>query len=335
MSATRFWLGLGMAVLAAGPLSAAGSVAETPAVPDSAATAAADAVEKAFQALIADDDAAQAEVDRWIQETKTDDSQGPDLSGITLKARIEQRLEPVRRAYERFVQRHPDHVRARLAFGSFLNDISLDDEALVQWKKARDLDPNNPAAWNNLADYYSRHGPTRLAFECLDEAIRIKPSEAVYQRNLATLVFLYRNEARIHYRLADEQQVLRRTLELYQKARRFDPNNFQLATDLAQVYYYLKPEKVENPARLKAAGDKLTDEALRAWLEARALARTDLDREGVAVHLARVCLRAGRLDQARQYLGEIKNSSLAAGKEALEQTLQKLEKGEPVPLSEL
>jgi len=313
-----------MAVLTDAPLTAATNTVATPADPRAAAVASADPVEREFRKLLEDDDAAHAEVHGWIQENEKFSQAGADYTSVTLNARITRRITPVREAYEKFLERHPQHVRARLAFGSFLNDVGLDEEALSQWEKARDLDPGNPAAWNNLADYYSRHGPTRRAFECLDAALRLKPSEAVYHRNLATLVFLYRPEAREHYRLADEQQVLRRALELYRQARRLDPEDFTLATDLAQVYYQLKPEKTEDPIQTKAAADRLTDEAVRAWVEARSLARNELDREGVGVHLARICMTAGRLDQARQYLAQVKHSGLVTAKQALERDLDQL-----------
>jgi len=318
-----WWARFLLAALAAGSLNAATNAVVAPSDTQPAAAAAPDPLEQEFQRLLADDDAAQAEVDGWIQENEKFLKEGADFTSVTLNARITRRLTPVRTSYEAFLVRHPQHLRARLAYGSFLNDIGFDELALAQWEKARDIDPKNPAAWNNLADYYSRHGPTQRAFECLDEAIRINPAEAVYSRNLATLVFLYRPEARLHYRLADDQQVLRRALELYQQARRLNPDDFTLATDLAQVYYHLQPAPSDDPVAAKAAADKLTDDALKAWIEARSLARSDLDREGVAVHLARVCASAGRVEQARRYLGDIKHPGLAAAKVDLEQDLTK------------
>ncbi len=90
-----------------------------------------------------------------------------------------------------------------------------------------------------------------------------------------------------------------------------------------------------DPAALKASADKLVDEGLRAWQDARALARSDLDREGIAVHLARICLTAGRWDEARQHLTQIQHPSLDTAKQALESALERFEKGEPVPSGEL
>lgn len=285
--------------------------------PPAAEAPAGDPVETAYRNLLAEDDAAQAEINRWLRATNAFRDRGVDFSNFTLNSKIEQRLAPVRKAYQDFVDLHPDHVRARLAFGSFLGDLGDHDAAVAQWEKARDLDPKNPAAWNNLADYYSRHAMPDKAFACLDEARKLNPTEVVYVRNLATLVFLERAAAQEHYHLTDEQAVLRRALELFRQARQGEPEDFPLATDLAQVFYYLKPEPKADPAEAKVAAAKLTDDALQAWQDARKLARTELEREAVGLHLARVCLAAGRRDQARAYLAEVKQPALVESRQAL------------------
>jgi tetratricopeptide (TPR) repeat protein len=283
----------------------------------------ADPIEQAYARLLARDDAAHAEVDGWIRENEVFSAGGADYTAITLNARIERRLKPVRDAYEGFLLRHPKHVRARLAFGSFLSGIGEDDAALAQWERARDLDPDNPAAWNNLADHFARLGPLRKAFECLDRAVALRPSEAVYVRNLASLVFLSGDEARDHYKLPDEQAVLRRALDLYRRARQLDPDNFTLATDLAQVYYRLEPPHSVDAAHAKAATDQFADEALAAWQDARKLARTELDRQGISLHLARICLAQERWADARRHLDAITEPSLAPLKQDLVRVLDR------------
>ncbi len=60
--------------------------------------------------------------------------------------RIQQRLETERREYENFLQRHPDHVNAHLAFGSFLYDTHDEDGAVEQWDTPLRLAPKNPAS---------------------------------------------------------------------------------------------------------------------------------------------------------------------------------------------
>jgi len=79
----------------------------------------ADAVEKEYEKLMEDDDAAQAEVDQWIQDNEKFATQGAGLSQPEMKRKITARFEPIKQAYEDFLRRHPNHAKARIAYGSF------------------------------------------------------------------------------------------------------------------------------------------------------------------------------------------------------------------------
>jgi tetratricopeptide (TPR) repeat protein len=205
-----------------------------------AAAAPDDPVEKEFEKLLEDDEAAQEEADKWIREANAFQAKGAGFSRETLTARIEQRLAPVKKAYADFLQRHPEHVEARLAYGSFLYDTHEEEEAVAQWERARQLDPKNPAALNNLAHHYGHQGPVKKAFEYYGKAIELKPDEPVYFQNFATTMYLFRRDAMELYGIT-EQEVFDRSLELYRKALKLDPKNFPLATDYAQSYYGIKP----------------------------------------------------------------------------------------------
>ena len=283
-----------------------------------------DPVTREFRALMEKDDQAHDEVDGWIKQNMSDLEQG-GIGSATLPMRIEQRLKPVRETYEEFLLRHPTHTGARLAFGSFLNDQGKEDEALQQWEKARELDPKNPAAWNNLADIYSHRGPVTKAFEYLDQAIELNPAESVYYQNLGILVSIFRKDAKEHYALADDQQVFRRALKLYRKARELNPSDYPLATDVAQLYYQLEPAPTTDTTERVAAEQKLFDDALAAWRYAEKVARDDLEREGVYVHLARLCGTKGRFTEAREYLAQVKHPDYVAMKKRLAKSIDEKE----------
>lgn len=259
-----------------------------------------------FQRVMAVDDAAHEEIDKWIKDNGAFAKKGAGLADAVLSLKIEQRLEPVKRAYEEFLQRHPQHARGQLAFGSFLNDLGEEAEARKRWEKALELDPTNPAAFNNLANSYGQTGPVVKAFELYRKAIELNPRQAIYYHNLGSVIVLHRKEAAAHYRIT-EQQVLRNALELYRLAEKFDPANFQLATDIAQVYYGFEP-----PAH---------EAAIAAWSRAQALARADQEREATHLHLARVKAAAGKLNEARVHLDAVTDASLAGVKSRLAREL--------------
>jgi len=269
-----------------------------------------DPVEKEYKKLLEQDDAAQEEVDKWIRDEAAFREQGAGLPGATLRARVEHRLKPVREAYEDFLRRHPEHARAHLAYGSFLHETHDEEGGVEHWEKARELDPKNPAAWNNLANHYGHRSPVKKAFEYYAKAIELNPREPVYYQNFATTVFLFRQDAMEFYKI-NEQQVFSKSLGLYRQAIELDPNNFVLASDYAMTYYGIKPVP--------------TDEALGAWEYALKVAPNETDREGVFVHLARFKLNAGRFDEARKDLNSVTNEVYDVLKNRLLRNLEKQE----------
>lgn len=315
-----FWLGL---------LSAAFATNQVVAVSNHVARAtgihlpleAADSpVEQAFQRLLEEDQDALDQVDRWILEERRLADQGAGIGGAALNAKIEERLKPVEDAYREFIKEHPDHIRARLALGSFLHETGREAEGVAIWEDACARAPRNPAAWNNLANHYAHRGPVKRGLEYFEQAIKLNPAEPVYRRNLATVVFLFRKDAREYYGLPDDQAVLWRSLEFYEAALERAPKDFTLATEVAQVYYFLRPRGENAPE----AAAKLTDQCLAAWRRARSLTDDPRAQEGVEIHMARVCHNAGRFAEARQHLDRVSDPVYATVKKALVRRLREL-----------
>jgi tetratricopeptide (TPR) repeat protein len=296
----------------------AAAAAATPSPPTNAAPAALpfavptphpeDPVEKAYEALLKLDDQAQEELDRWIREA---DAAGPRADAAALQSRINERIGAVDRAYSEFLDKHPRHVRARVAYGSFLNDTGRDGAAREEWEQALKLDPKNPAIYNNLATYYGHRGPVTNAFVHYEKAIELAPDESLYYHNFGTTVFLFRRDVMEHYKFTDEQKVFDKALALYEKAVELDPDNFILASDVAQTYYGIKPPR--------------HDQALAAWRRAYELASDDLERQAVRVHFARIQVQAGRFDDARSQLSKVDHPDLSYLRGLVQRTLERKE----------
>src|SRR5262249_34448923 len=151
-----------------------------------------DPVDVEYHKIMEDDDKALAEVDEMIRNNNSFAEKGGGAPNDTLNSRILKRIAPVKKEYEDFLERHPKHVQARIAYGSFLSETKDEDAAAEQWDIARQTDPKNPAPWNNLANVYGHHGPVKKAFEYYAKAIELNPNEAVYYQNMATTVYLFR-----------------------------------------------------------------------------------------------------------------------------------------------
>jgi len=270
-----------------------------------------DPQEKELAELMSGDDAAMAEVDKWIRDNRAFAAQGAGETNEALNRRIRERFDSIRRSYEDFLRRYPDFARGHLAYSSFLNDIGDENAAGEQCEIAARLDPKNPAAWNQLANYCGEHGPITNAFIDYTKAIDLDPTEPVYYQNLATTVYLFRKDARAFYGI-EEPQVFDKALALYRKAMQLDPQNFLLAADYAESYYGIHPLR--------------TNDALAAWTNAFQIAHDDNEREGARIHLARVDIAAGHFAEARIQLNNVTNAAFADTRNRLERNLAEREK---------
>jgi tetratricopeptide (TPR) repeat protein len=257
-----------------------------------------------LRTLMEQDDAALAEVNSWAstnQIAATDTN-----AAVALQHKIKERLKEVSSAYEHFLREHPNNARGYLAYGSFLTDIGNEEAAKVQYDNSKQIDPKNPAVWNQLANYYGEFGELTNAFADYAEAIRLDPTEPVYYQNFATTVYLYRKDAREFYGIT-EQQVFDKALGLYQAAMKLSPNDLVLATDYAESYYGIRPLR--------------TNDALVAWTNCLRICKDDNEREGILIHLARTKIAAGMFDEAQGIINTITNPVFADLTNRLEHSL--------------
>lgn len=261
-----------------------------------------DPAEKELEQVMTEDDDAMAEVDKWIRENNAFAAQGAGESKAELNRRILARLDVIRKKYQDYLRRYPNSTRGHLAYASFLNNMGEEDAAKAENEKARQLDPQDSAAWNNLANYYGENGPITNAFIYYAKAIELDPSEPVYYQNLAVMVYLYRTDAKGFYHI-DEQQVFDKALALYRKAMQRDPDNFALVTEYAESYYGIRPLR--------------TNDAFLAWSNALQVAHNDVEREGVYIHLARIHMLAGQYNEGRNQLDAVTNEMYATLKQTV------------------
>ena len=253
-------------------------------------------IELEFRQLLELDDKVHDEVDEWISNNAKLTVKQVGVDPASLDLQVRNRLSEVGGVYEAFLNRHSGHVRARLAYGSFFSDINEIDKAMAQWTKARDLAPKNPVAWNNLGKAYGKQGRIAEAFRHFAKAAELAPREALYHRNLATLIFSYPDDAARYY-LIDRSRIVPKSLELFKKARSLEPKNFTLATDAAMAH------SGTQPFQAKAA--------LAAWNDALSLAPSPVAAEGVRIHLARIHAYLGEADTARELLAKVHETQFA------------------------
>jgi tetratricopeptide (TPR) repeat protein len=281
------------------------------------------AVDRDLRRLMELDDEALEEIDRWIEEEQAARHEGVSLGEVTLRARILERVRPVREGYEGFLKRHSDHAAGHLAYASFLMEIGEEGLAVEHMETSRRLDPKNPAAWNNLANHYGHRGPVVKAFEYYAQAIDLNPREPTYYQNLATTVYLFRKDAREFYDI-DEEAVFEKALGLYREAMKLDPGNFLLAADYAQSYYGMQSLGLVRPDEREAISRRIAERAIEAWNGVLKLATDELQRQSTLIHLARNKITAGRLTEARADLVAVTLEEVLPLKQRVQRNLERL-----------
>lgn len=301
LSSLVLFLALGRAVHGAEPA----SHQPPPALVDTNRQAVAQAIARLEKAS-ADADAA---IERWLVKGRSIDRTN-DSALAELDRRIQNRLAEVDREYQDLVAGHPRNDAARVAYAGFLAEsMRAEEQAQDQLETALTITTNNPDVYNNLANIYGHIGSVRQAFDFYERAIALNPAEPVYFHNFGTTVFLFRTDVREHYGI-NEQQVFDKALGLYDQAMRLDPTNYTLACDVALTYYGITPRR--------------TEAALVAWTNALRWATTPVERESVEIHLARVKLLAGRLEEARAHLHAVTNQAHLDLRRRLERNLRKM-----------
>jgi Tfp pilus assembly protein PilF len=251
-----------------------------------------DVADRKYQELLRTEETVDEEISQLGERRVEAERNGEAAKSAQLERRIEERARDVRRAYEQFLRAHPRHAAARISYGALLFQNGEEQAAVKQWESAARADPKNPDSWTSLAHYYQHRGPVKKAFHNYAKAIELRPNEPAYIRSLAGCVYVFRKDAREYYRIT-EHEVFRKAIQLYRRALEVDPKNFELATELAESFYLMKPF----PAT----------EALAAWNDALKLAETDFQRESVYLHMARVAMNSGHFAEAQQRLEAVTN----------------------------
>jgi tetratricopeptide (TPR) repeat protein len=272
-----------------------------------------------YYKILQKDEEALQKIEKITEEFQAFADKGAAGPRAAMFAKIDAIVEEVKKAYDEFLKKNPKHVEGFLAYGSFLNELGEEEAAIEIWEKARAIDPKNPSAWNNLANIFGHIGPIKKAFQYYEKAIELDPTEPVYLQNLATTTYLFRKDAAETYRI-DEAAVFNKALDLYRQAMKLDPTNIVLATDYAQSYYGIRPLR--------------TNDAIAAWEHCLTLAKSEVEKEGIYLHLARVELNSGKFEEAQKHLDMVKDPAMKELKARLQRNLEKKQKPDAIGESE-
>jgi tetratricopeptide (TPR) repeat protein len=162
-------------------------------------------------------------------------------------ARYRGLIQQQRDRYEKFFQKYPDNWYQRHRYAWFLADNHLADDAAAQWRRVIEQAPTFPYAYNNLGTLYNHMGQDLEAILLYRKAIELFPDDADFHVNLAVNYSTHRSEASKEFGW-DLPRVFHECILSYQRARALKPQDLEIAYDLASQYILAKFFDVQNTA---------------------------------------------------------------------------------------
>ncbi len=194
--------------------------------------------------------------------------------------------------FGRFIETYPHNWYARHRLAWFLESVGNWPEAARQWRRVIEMAPGFPYAYNNLGSLYDHMGRGPEAAQLYRIAIALYPDEAVFHLNLAVSYSTKRYELMQIYQW-DHERVWNECIASYRRARELEPEDSQIAYDLASQYVMAPYFGVEETA----------DEALKAWEDYLGLDLTPQKRGMGCRNVGRIYLTEKRdYDEAIRWL---------------------------------
>jgi len=218
------------------------------------------------------------------------------------EADFTRQMQELCRAYDSLLSDNPKFAAAYAAYGYLLGKLGMEDESVGMLLRANQYDPEIPLVKNQIGNYLAEHGKPLEAVNYYLAAIRLAPDEPLYHYQLGTLLH---NSRADFIRSGDWEAsaVDRASHEGFRQAADLAPARFEFVYRYAESFYDL-PEPD-------------WDGALKVWGRLEAQAGSEIERQAIRLHAAKVCLESGRRDHALALLGTIDEAALAAQREKL------------------
>lgn len=208
--------------------------------------------------------------------------------------------------HERQLELHPDSAAVHFAYAEFLADQGEMQAAVSHLRTAQMLDPLNAAIANSLGGVYLRMGRAALSAEQFQRAVDSASEVAAYHYNLGNVEFLLRRDLTAAWRI-ETPALLQKALAEFREASRLSPQNLEYARGYAETFYGLP--------------DPNWIEAEAAWKHVLSLSPQG---DFAYLQLARVSLKLGHKEEARQFLDRIHDERHDSLKQKLRDQADKL-----------
>lgn len=208
--------------------------------------------------------------------------------------------------HQQQLELHPDSAAVHFAYAEFLADHGEMRAAVAHLRTAQMIDPLNAAIANSLGGVYLRMGRAALSAEQFQRAVTSASEVAAYHYNLGNVEFLLRHDLTAAWQI-ETPALLQKALTEYREASRLSPQNMEYARGYAETFYGLP--------------DPNWTEAEAAWKHVLSLSPQG---DFAYLQLARVSLKLGHKEEARQFLDQIHDARHDSLKQKLRAQADKL-----------
>ena len=236
-----------------------------------------------------------ASVKTWI-EIRAAHEAAEALANPNVPAKEHLRVEQI---YYQLVRDNPRSVPAQNALAAFLWKNGKAEAAVLHWRTAQLLEPENGEAASSLGGAYLRMGRVRQAAEQFLLAVRFESNNPDYHFDLGNIEFVLRDDLTAAWKI-DSAELLQRALFQFREASRLAPTDLEYARAYAETFYGMP-----NPD---------WEEAQIAWQHYLELST---NRNFGYLQLARVSLKRHKKAEALSFLDKILDPSYSQVKEKL------------------
>lgn len=198
------------------------------------------------------------------------------------------------------VAESPRDANVRDARAEFLWEMGEPSRAIAEWETAEQLDPKNPLVLEHLGVSALALDETRKSAAYYSRSLATDPANARGHFALANIWFLFRHEL-IDASHPDAENLLQGALAHFAEAARLSPANAEYARAYAEMFY-----SVAQPDWTAA---------LTAW---ESFQRVSPQQDFALLHLARVHLKLGQREAAKNCLSKVQNAEYQTLKARLE-----------------
>lgn len=208
-------------------------------------------------------------------------------------------IRALSRDYQNYLARNREDLYAHLLYGKFLYRAGDNEGALQVFLAADNLDGNQAVTKQHIGNLLAEGGNFAEALNYFLQAIDLAPQEPVYHFSVGQVLAEYREDF-LEIRLYKPATLDAQMQAAFHEAQALEPENADFAFRYGESFY-----DVAEPDWEIALGfwEDLAEEDLSA-----------VQRDALALHVARVLVELGRFEQARERIASVEREAFAATK---------------------